>query len=148
VGAKAAAAQPITEQLYGTAQDAFVDAAPPTISFAERYFVGAMERGVAEKLLHDAGSRFGDFVVRESKGAHVLSVVKDAHTCTHHKINADVSVAGQFTINQKHSVAAGSLSDLIKGWLADPVRAEELLHCTIAEHAFVGSSAAVRAAGT
>jgi len=128
--------------VYGMEEDAFAPppAGPP---FAERYLVGAMSRADAESLLVDAGARVGDFLVRESRGAHVLTVVLESGgKCVHHQVAEDAG-AGQFTVNQKHTIAAGSMEELVKQWLGDPAGAKAVLRCTVVEHPFAEPDQAV-----
>ena len=121
----------VTDALTSSPQDGEHLYSP--MPFAERHVVGAMDRGDAENLLRAAGSRVGDFLVRESRGVQVLTVVLDSGKAAHHTISEDAA-SGQCTVNKKHTVAAGSVEDLIKQWLADPASAKTVLRCSIVEH--------------
>ena len=100
------------------------------------HFVGAMARVQAEQLLRDAGLLLGDFLVRESKGKHALTLVKTCaegkRTIIHHSIAA-VS-PGEYSLNGSTTVAAGSMPELVQQWLNTPAGTTVLLGANIVMH--------------
>ena len=77
-----------------------------------------MSRADAEQQLASRGNIAGDFVVRESKGIHVISVWSGA---TH--VHNEIAEAGRsgFDVNGKHTVTgASTVIELLEHYLAAP----------------------------
>jgi len=80
--------------------------------------VGKATRQEAEAMLTGRGQIKGDFVLRQSKGASVLTCVGKGNNFLHHKLSEDgvsVLVNGKTT-----ATAASTVSDALRDWVADP----------------------------
>jgi len=98
------------------------------------YFTGDMSREEAESVLSSNGLVAGDFVVRDSKGAKVLTVVTgDSRVYAHHKItivdNVEVRINGS-----PASIKATSVAKAVETWLAHPAKAKKDLSVTIEKY--------------
>jgi len=101
--------------------------------------VGRMSRHQAQQLLQSTGSLPGDFLIRESKDQHVLTLVKPKGTVSHHAMAP--AGPGEFVLNGKTKVAARSLARLLHTWLDAPEEARRLLGAELALHDYWSASA-------
>jgi len=106
------------------------DGSPASVLAA--HFVGEANRSAAECfLVVDRGGVAGDFIVRESKGCTVLSLVIAGKKMVHNRVQ--VAEGGVVLVNNRPaSVVAVTLAEAIGAWLASPERAAADLLGTIA----------------
>ena len=101
--------------------------------------VGRLSREQAKELLQSKGSLPGDFLIRDSKDKHVLTLVKPNGTVCHHAMAP--AERGKFVLNGKTKVAARSLAGLLQKWLDAPEAASRILGAELALHAHWSESA-------
>jgi len=97
------------------------------------YDVGAMPRTAAEQLLLDRAYGSNDFLVRESKGAQVITIAKAPGRYIHNTMEPATGSPGMFVVNSK-MVAGNSVDAMIQRWLASPAEARADLGCSISDH--------------